>query len=243
MDTIKRGIPLKIDNEGIVDSIVILQFETEFNQKKLENELLLFLNEKLTNNEFRPTPRRKKDVRKLDSFVEDGYFYSNGILKIFIDSDKFCINCIGKYPGWNDVLGPFVYGIVNTFHSKFVMFTGVGVRYINIFQNESLIENLDGEIQFNNFNIFNGSTYNFTCGAMDGSTHNAKATVHLTEKAKMDNDLASIVDIEVKTNLKDFKISRANDVYSHVSYCHSVMKDIFYRLLSDKYVDSHNPVW
>ena len=46
MDTIKRGIPLKIDNDGIVDSIIILQFETEYNQKKLEKILISFLNGK-----------------------------------------------------------------------------------------------------------------------------------------------------------------------------------------------------
>ena len=47
----------------------------------------------------------------------------------------------------------------------------------------------------------------------------------------------------LNSNFLDFEINNANDVYSHDSYCHSVMKDIFYRLLSDKYVDSHNPGW
>jgi len=243
MDTIKRGVPLKIDNDGIVDSIVILRFETEFNHKKLEHELVSFLNEELTNKQFFSTPRRIKDAKNLHAYVEEGFFYSNGILKVLIDDDKFVINCLDTYPGWKNVLGKFVYGVIKIFHSRLVNFTYVGVRYINMFKNESLIENLDGEIRFNNFNIFNGSTYNFTCDAFDGTTHHAKVAVHLTEKAKYEEGFASIVDIEVNSNLGKFEINNADDVYSHVAYCHNVMKDIFYRLLSDKYVDSHNPIW
>ncbi|WP_455643795.1 TIGR04255 family protein [Parabacteroides sp.] len=243
MDTIKRGIPIKIDNDGIVDSIVMLQFVTDYNQKKLDTELQSFLNKTLTDNGFFPTPLRRKDVKEINTPNKDGVFYSNGVLKVLIDGDKFVVNCLEEYPGWNDVLGKFVLGIINVFQQRFVRFMYVGVRYISILKNESLIENLDGEIKFNNFNVFNGANYNFTCSASDNKSHQAQIAVHLTEKAKYEGGLASIVDIEVNSNLEESNINTAEDVFEHLSYCHTVEKDIFYRLLSDSYVDFHNPVW
>lgn len=44
MNTRERGVPVKIVPDNIVDSIVFLQFETEFNQKKIESEVVTFLN-------------------------------------------------------------------------------------------------------------------------------------------------------------------------------------------------------
>ena len=63
MDTKKRGLPLKIDNDGIIDSIVMLQFETDYNLKKLEAILVDYLNNKLTNNGFEATPLRINDIK------------------------------------------------------------------------------------------------------------------------------------------------------------------------------------
>ena len=42
MNTQERGIPIKIEPDNIVDSIILLQFETEYNQKKLILSWLLF---------------------------------------------------------------------------------------------------------------------------------------------------------------------------------------------------------
>lgn len=113
MDTINRGVPKKIDNDGLVDSLVVLSFETDYNTKKLETELDKFLNEKLTSNEFAKTPLRKKD---LESFPNDSnstnVFYSNGELKVFIDDNKFVVNSLVQYPGW-EVLGKFVHGLID----------------------------------------------------------------------------------------------------------------------------------
>lgn len=66
-------------------------------------------------------------------------------------------------------------------------------------KNESLIDNLDEEIRFNNFHVFNGATYNFSCGASDNQ-YRAQVNVQLTEKAKFEDGVASIVDIEVLSN-------------------------------------------
>lgn len=34
MNTQERGIPIKIEPDNIVDSIILLQFETEYNKKR-----------------------------------------------------------------------------------------------------------------------------------------------------------------------------------------------------------------
>ena len=69
------------------------------------------------------------------------------------------------------------------------------------------------------------------------------AIAELTEKAKFEDRLASIVDIEVLSNTTNIAQKTVQEVCEHVEYCHIVEKDVFYRLLSDNYVDSHNPVW
>lgn len=243
MDTKKRGLPLKIDNDGIIDSIVMLQFETDYNLKKLEAILVDYLNNKLTNNGFEATPLRINDIKDSNEANRTDCFYSDGQLKVFIDGDRFVINCIGEYPGWSDILGRFSWEIIKTFW-EYVKFSVVGVRYISMLINDSLIENLDGSIIFNNLDIFNGANYHFTCGACtDDGKHKSNISVHLTEKGVVNNTLSSIVDIEATTLLKDFNPMSFKDVYNHLNYCHYIEKDIYYRLLSDKYVDSHNPVW
>lgn len=242
MNTRERGIPVKIVPDNIVDSIVFLQFETEFNQKKIESEVVTFLNVTYSDNLFRPTPLRKKEVEGMNNPTADGYFYSDGIVKVLVDEDKLVINCLNGYPGWNDVFKNLVYGLIDVFHQEYVRFTKVGVRYISMLKNESLIDNLDGEIRFNNFKVFNGAIYNFSCGASDNQ-HSAQVNVRLTEKAKYEDGLASIVDIEVLSNTTNIAQKTAQEVCEHVEYCHIVEKDVFYRLLSDNYVDSHNPVW
>ena len=243
MDTIKKGVPKKIDNDGLVDSLVVLDFETDYNIKKLESELDKFLNENLTSNEFAKTPLRKKD---LESFPNNAnstdVFYSNGELKVFIDDNKFIVNSLNKYPGW-DVLGKFVHDIINVFF-ELVHFNHVGVRYISLMKNESFVENMDGSINFNHFRVFNGAEYNFSCAANEkDGLNDAKIVVHLTEKAKINDGLSSIIDVEATTDLKKYNPQNQDAVFSHVQYCHVVEKDVFFRLLSDKYISKHNPVW
>ena len=242
MNTTKRGIPLKIENDSIIDSIIFLKFETDFNQKKIESVLVSFLKKTFSDNPFFSTPLRKKDTESMDNHEKDGQFYSNGVVKVLVDGDRLVVNCLNKYPGWKNVLGQFVCDLIHVFQQKYVHFTEVGVRYISLLKGESLIENLDGEIRFNNFKVFNGATYNFSCDVSDGK-HSAQVKVRLTEKAKYESGFASIVDIEVFANTANMSSITVNGVCEYVFYCHYVEKDIFYRLLSDSYVDSHNPVW
>ena len=242
MNTQERGIPIKIEPDNIVDSIILLQFETEYNKKKIESELASFLNDTYSDNHFLPTPLRKKDLESMNQTDADGCFYSDGVVKVLVAEDKLVINCLNGYPGWNEVLKKLVYGLINVFHQRYVRFTKVGVRYISMLKNESLIDNLDGEIRFNNFQVFNGATYNFSCAASDNN-HNAEVNVRLTEKAKYETGLASIVDIEVFSDTDNFSQKTINEVQEYVEYCHAIEKDVFYRLLSENYVNSHNPVW
>lgn len=243
MDTIKKGVPKKIDNDGLVDSLVVLDFETDYNIKKLETELDKFLNEKLTSNEFAKTPLRKKDLESFPNYANStNVFYSNGELKVFIDDNKFVVNSLAHYPGW-EVLGKFVYGLIDKFF-EIVHFKNVGVRYISLMKNESFVENMDGAIRFNHFNVFNGAEYNFSCAAKsDDGLNDAKVVVHLTEKALINGMLASVVDVEVTTNLINYNLQTKKDIFSHIQYCHGVEKDVFFRLLSDNYINAHNPVW
>ena len=74
MNTQERGIPIKIEPDNIVDSIILLQFETEYNKKKIESELASFLNDTYSDNHFLPTPLRKKDVESMNQTDADGCF-------------------------------------------------------------------------------------------------------------------------------------------------------------------------
>ena len=85
MNTTKRGIPLKIENDSIIDSIIFLKFETDFNQKKIESVLVSFLKKTFSDNPFFSTPLRKKDTESMDNHEKDGQFYSNGVVKVLVD--------------------------------------------------------------------------------------------------------------------------------------------------------------
>lgn len=218
MDTNKKGVPKRIDNDGLVDSLVVLVFETDYNIRKLEFVLNQYLNKRLTQNEFATTPLRKKDLEQFSNETNStDVFYSDGVLKVFIDNNRIVVNSLSGYPGW-DVLGTFVYGIIEAFFD-FVHFDRVGVRYVSLMKDESFVENMDGSIIFNHFNVFNGAKYSFSCAAKTPDASNdAKVVVQLTEKAKINDELASIVDIEATTDLKKYNPQNKEAVYSHVCY-------------------------
>lgn len=55
---------------------------------------MTFLNVTYSDNLFRPTRLRKKEVEGMNNPTVDGFFYSDEIVKVLVDEDRLVINCL-----------------------------------------------------------------------------------------------------------------------------------------------------
>lgn len=240
MDT-SKGMPIRISPDGLKDTIVQVHFSTDYNYSKLDTTLKEVLDE-LNPDGFNRFPIGKADnkLRTEGQYIGDvnQYFYSDGITKVLIDGSTISFNSVNGYPGWENYRN-LILGVLHKWDS-IVSYKSVIIRYISIFENQSIVEVLDGSIHLNELKIFNGSTFSFNCHASN-EDFQANVVVRLSEMASTPKGLASISDIMVMSIVKDN--SNFEDIRKTLDYVHLTEKDVFFKLLKYEYVKSLNPVW
>lgn len=240
MDT-SHGLPERITPDGLKDTVVLVNFSTDYNISKLEKTIVGAL-ELSRPSAFERIPLGKRESNQINTNEsnEPKYFYSDGCYKIVIEQNCVSFNCLHTYTGWNNY-HQFIYHILAMI-APMVHFDKAMLRYISIMPNQSIVDILDGEIRLNQLKIFDGSIFSFNCSAFNEAEGlEARVIVRLTEKAKVQNGKASIRDIEVRGICKeDGSIDSIDQI---LNFLHGTQKDMFFRILKREYVDSLNPLW
>ena len=97
MDLTRYKIPVKIEDDGLKDTIVILKYHTDYNLQKLESVVKEYLDQ-IPNTSFRKIETRKEDLEIAESPDENSnYFYSNGQYKVVVKNDEIGFNCVSEY--------------------------------------------------------------------------------------------------------------------------------------------------
>lgn len=241
MDT-SKGLPKHISPDGLKDSIVVINFYTDYNRTKIESIVHEAL-EQSRPDSFTKIPLGRNEMLQLANSHKDvpEYFFSDGFYKIIVESNKISFNILEKYTGWGNYCRFIYHVLFNIF--PYIIMEGASLRYISIMPNQSIIENLDGCIALNQMKIFKGSTFNFNCNVSDEKNGiSAIAIVRLTEQGMINGIYTSIRDIEVKYDSLGQKFPQ--DKFEVVlNTLHNMEKDIFFKLLKRTYVDSLNPEW
>lgn len=244
MDLSKNKIPLKIEDDGLKDTIVLVKYTTEYNLQKLESVVKVFL-DSIPNTNFTKINTRKEDVEGIvDSPDKDSkFFYTDGIYKIIVKSDEIAFNCVAAYTGWNNY-SDFILGCLKSIED-FIQGYRVSIRYISFYPNLPLYSFVDGE--FNYPNLTSDIKEQIHLIKCDLKRENEQlygiGIVRLYDLVYIQNQKQSIFDVEIQST--DFNIQKNNfdAINAFLQDGHIYEKRLFYSLLTEEYVNSKNPTY
>lgn len=239
------GIPKKIDNCPIVDSVVELRFNSSifpnavfgliFNSlqndfPKVEKLPILQLPEQLRDSD--PNFKFKTQYRL---FSDDGY-------AVQIGPDVLVIGSPIPYPGWSNFFAKIKLVIEKVFQTGVIEeVLRLGVRFINFFDLD-VFENINLNIQINSASHKPRNTQLRTEIEKNGFmntlnvANNAKQTIQNNEERN-----GSIIDIDT---FKEYKGDTFKNIYeSEIENAHNLEKEIFFSLLKKEYLETFHPVY
>lgn len=233
-----QKLPSRLKTDNLIDAFVEIQFETELTDKAILDRII-----------------SKSDIayNRIPHIDGNGnlsgkYFLSDGTIRFFVLDGKLGINIIGGYPGWNkycDRIHALIFPL-----SGDVIFTAVRVKYVSKWNNISILSKLDGEFRLNQFpQLFNGTELSFPAiWNSDMPGFNAKARVSLKDSVCEKEVVHSLIDIDVSIKLPDFDTAGTTEyskeeingsrVVFGLFEAHKAEKDMFFRLLSEDFVNT-----
>ncbi len=235
MDTIKYGVPDFIMNDGLKDTLVQIDFESEYNRHKLESVLFDFL-QKPTNDEvpFQMMPLRKQDPMSSNSPIEQ-YVCNNGTFKVLVKESRVLFNCARQYVGWNHY-STFIISCLPVL-MQYVKVRRVSIRYISEYLNFKISTVLDWEYKFNFLPASVSNMFEIRY-RVENPPYNATAIAKIYDNSYINNELKSLIDITISSKVDGTTISNIEDV---LQFCHKYEKDFYFRLLKKEFVDSKLP--
>lgn len=243
MDITKHQIPIKIENDGLRETIVAVKFTTDYNLSKLESVVENYLNS---------IPERvfeKVETRDIDKEIEDSpdngssFFYTDNTYKVVVKKDLVSFNCVSDYTGWNNYFS-FMYSCLQ-YLGEYIIGNYVIIRYISSYPELSLESFLDGKIEYQHLeNVIKEQFHVIKCKLFkdDGLAY-GMGLIRLFDSVNFQQQMQSIIDVEIQS--VDFSAAddNFNAIVSHVLDGHIFEKKLFYSLLQKEFVDSKNPTY
>lgn len=241
MDLAKYPIPVKIENDGLRETIVAVKFNTDYNLSKLESVVEDYLNS---------IPERvfeKVETRDIDKEIEDSpdngshFFYTDNIYKVIVKKDQVAFNCISGYTGWDNYFR-FINGCLQSLEN-YIKGNYVLIRYISSYPNLSLESFLDGHIKYPHLDsTIKEQVHIIRCKLIkDDGLAFGMGQIRLFDSVDFQQQMQSIIDVEIQSI--DFSAAGDNfeTMISFMNDGHLFEKKLFYSLLTKEFVDSKNP--
>lgn len=242
MDTDTYGIPTKIKDDGLRDTLVMINFDTIYNVQKIEKDLRAFLYayQKKQGNPFVKIYNRQADTPFGNPNINrQQYFFTNGQYKVELKENQILFNCVSDYPGWSEYF-PFINACVTGIKENINKYKKISVRYISVFPELSIFSVLDGDIQLKFLPNLEGGVYEvrYSVNSKDGYTGTVVAKMY--DRIREKENKLSMVDITLASNTLEDSQEDDNlqQCINYIEFCHFAQKDVFFRLLSKEFVDS-----
>lgn len=243
MDLTKYRIPVRIEDDGLKDTIVIINFTTDYNLQKLESVVKKYLDA------IPDTSYKKIETRKVDTEIKDSpdnnsnYFYTNGQYKVVIKSEQLAFNCVGDYTGWRNY-SQFIYGCLSEVRGL-IKGESVKIRYISAYPELSLLTFLDGTILYPNLNnAIIEQIHTIKCKLLSKERMSyGIGVINLYDSISLHNVRQSIVDVEILSTDFSALDDNFNAIINYIEQGHDYEKKLFYSLLSKEFVESKNPTY
>lgn len=242
MDT-SKGVPLKITPDCLVDAIMELQISTEYKAEKVEQEILESIKNSFPKTTFRRFPLSGPDMGK--------HVWADKVFRVYVGESAISVNIVSGYPGWDNYMG-FLKGAMQGLYSdtvQIVQFQKVRINYVSHFPDVSIFDVWDGTpIKLNHIPPFVGREFNFKFGIYhndqkgESGQHVANAEVHLSDNLPIMDSKSTYSRIDVGLESTDCD-GNWTGAYEKLQMLHFHEKDIFFRLLSEDFVNKLHPVW
>lgn len=231
----RKKMPIRIDNDGLANAIVILTYSSNYNREYIESRIQTSLNAVFKTNFQKVMMPRPITV---EGEVID-HFIANRDFRIQVTKSMININIVKNYIGWSNY-SSLILALLDSLEEA-VIYHVAQVRYMSLFDEISIFEELDGKFKFEYIPVFFGTQLNFRCNAHDENKDmHCVISVKVTDKAQVDDRLLSIVEICAETNMGDADRKTA---YSYLDFLHYNEKQMFFTLLKDSFINQHNPVY
>lgn len=243
MDLNKYQIPIKIENDGLKDTIVVVKFHTDYNLSKLESLVKSYL-DSLQERNFEKIETRKVDLEIEDSPDQNSsFFYSDGQYKVIVKTNQIAFNCVSKYTGWNNYF-TFILGCLE-YIGEYILGSNIIVRYISSYPELSLAAFLDGTIEYKCFgNTIRDQVHTIRCNLIkENGLPYGIGIIRLFDSVNFQQQKQSIVDIEIQST--DFSPINNNfrAIIDFIIDGHIFEKKIFYSLLKKEFIDTKSPTY
>lgn len=237
------GIPKKIDNCPIVDSVVELRFKSSifpnavfgliFNSlksdfPKVEKLPILQLPEQLRDSD--PNFKFKAQYRLVS---DDGY-------SVQIGPDVLVIASPIPYPGWTNFFAKIKLVIEKVFQAGVIEeVLRLGVRFINFFDLD-IFEKINLNIEINSTSHKPKNTQLRTEIERNGFLNTLNIANNAKQKIQDNKERnGSIIDIDT---FKEYEGGTFNKIYeSEIEKAHNSEKEIFFNLFKKEYLETFNP--
>lgn len=242
MDT-SRGVPIKITPDCLVDAVIEFQIESEYKAEKIEQMMLGAIERNFPKTKFLHFPLMGADKGK--------HVWADEVFRFYVADDVISMNIVRQYPGWVRV-SEFLRGaLLDIYESKLsiVNFHQVRINFVSHFPDVSIFDVWDGTpIQLNNIPPFVGREFNFKFDIIhherkgDKGERIAHAEVHLSDNNPVPDSKIrySRIDVGLESTRCDGTWS---DAYEKLKLIHFHEKEIFFKILSEEFVNKLNPVW
>lgn len=231
-------IPSKIENDGLLNAVVYLSFKTDYNESFIDSKLSDFFGTQTEDWQKVEAPNAGKTVGGVKVPVR---FFANRIYKIQVSDTEIAFNFNDRYPGWDAYrrLIERVVGVLN----GIITIKSIVVNYVSTFKNIRIFDYIDGEIKLNNLPQFFGTQYNFRCQVHNERGHEANAILSLTNEEPIQGSFTE--GIQDTQSIVNIKVSGepSGDYLEYLNFLHETEKDLFYRIVNQEFVDSHNPTY
>ena len=214
--------PLYLEKDGLRDSIVEMYYS----------------NSPFTVNHIAKTILEAQGMESF-SMIEDqnngSVFLQNDFYRIQVRPDCISFNNIKEYQRWPNYAPLIQKVITQVLTLQDITIGRQMIRYISMFPNVSIFDNLNGKkMELNAIPQIDGTEIRFKMAIGDQNNHFGIATIRLTDNlpSNKPNVKVSVVDIEIDTKTDNERQSET------LEFLHTQERNLFFSILDKQFIDS-----
>lgn len=241
-------IPSKITPDCILESISELRFTSKIPEEAVFGSIYGHFKDRFTNFENLQTLQIPEQIRKSDSNLLYAPLYKLNFDDIFIQIGprSLSFHSTEKYIGWT-AFSNRIHELISEILKLDIIenVQRVGIRYINYFETKTILTESNLSVNFNNFNLqpfahsiilnYSKQDIGLTLRIYEN------ATVSINKNTSLENKLGSVIDIDSFINNPNLIKNDPEKLMGLLTRTHEAEKELFFSLLSDNFINKHNP--
>lgn len=241
----KAPFPISLRNNCLQDSIITIQYATDYSTNFVETKLLHLLsqNKILSFEKIRRREQQKIESRSPNEYlVSTKYFYADRRYSFEVNDNEIVLNCTREYVGW-EKYSWFVSKVLESLDTIKVEYQTIIMQYVSKFPDTDIFDSVDGVLKLNCYPRLQGTQFRFNIpiGDRDNRYNTIVSSVVLTNNLQTREEgqyhTSSYIDIRLQYALGDIPIM---DVIEHI---HQQEKNLFFSMMSKNFIDSLGSIY